>query len=138
MSVTYFSLFIDNLGYLTATINSEIVTLLSTPVPSTDWTLIAVTFALHPSVTEHYIMISIGGSSNFVQSVYPAAPIFAYNPKNRVSIGGPGSFLGSIYDFRIYEQEYQMSYLTKISEYQFCIQSIFKIADSLINPENFL
>jgi len=101
MSFTYFSLQIGDNGFLTGAINDQIATLV-TPVSSTDWALVTATYALHPTGTTNFIMISVGGSSSTIVGVTPGTPSFAYNPNNQVRIGGPGSFLGSIYDFRIY------------------------------------
>ncbi len=100
MSVVYFLLEIADNGDLTTYVNTEEATG-STPVSSADWTLVTVTFALHPLDTTHFMMISVGESSS-ITGLAPVKPIFAYNSKNLVRIGGPGSFLGSIYGFRIY------------------------------------
>jgi len=86
---------------LSAAINSQTATT-STAIPSAAWTLVAITYALHPLSRGHYIIINIGESSTYSQSVSAIAPSFVYDAANKVRIGGPNSFKGSISDFRIY------------------------------------
>ena len=99
MSHTYFSLQIGDNDILTANINTEADSFMFTPISSTGWTLVAVTFALHPVSTLNYLMFSVGGSSNYANFISSVPPTLAYNSLNKVHIGGPGSFMGSISDF---------------------------------------
>jgi len=101
LSYDYFLIKISDDGYLSAAINLQTATT-TTAISSADWTLVSVTFALHPLNTGHYITINIAESSTYSEMVSAIAPSFVYNSQDKVRIGGPNSFKGSISDFRIY------------------------------------
>ena len=99
MSYDYFALKISATYNLKGRIYAQTVS--ANQVSVGVWTLITATFALHAAGTGNYFITNIGDSV-FSQKLPDSTPTFTYSASNKVLIGGPSSFKGSIYDFRIY------------------------------------
>ena len=93
---------ISDTGNLRGAIYGQITSGTATQVSMGTWTLITATFALHATGMGNYVTINIGDDYVFSQKLADATPVYSYLTANRVRIGGPGSFKGSLFDFRIY------------------------------------
>jgi len=93
---------ISDTGNLRGAIYGQITSGTATQLSIGTWTLITATFALHATGMGNYVTINIGDDYVLSQKLADATPVYSYSTSNKVRIGGPSSFKGALYDFRIF------------------------------------
>jgi len=99
-TLDYFSLYIDDAGYLRPDMMGKTGYFTLTSVLSTTWTLITVSYMLRMR-NDNSVVISQDGNKISHQNIYPTT-VITFATTDFVRIGGPPAFRGSIGNFQIF------------------------------------
>ena len=90
---------VSNNGLFSADITGQGVFTTTTPVSLDEWTLITASYFFE--FQKHIVMLHIGETHSFSELI-PTTFLPTFGSSDTLQIGGPNSFKGSLYDFRIY------------------------------------